>query len=184
MSISRRAFLQTCGLFLAGAILPAASLQFPRPARRHTRVLVMGAGAAGLCAAYELQRAGYEVERVDSAKQLEALAASGQAEVVVVADTARNEGPAWLGPKEMRDYRVVVLTADDGTEASAAGAAPQHGEAVPARPDCSAKTDVITLSVFIFSRAGFAVPGMSPCHSANRQPSAGVAVRISSVPTS
>ncbi len=69
-----------------------------------------------------LQRAGYEVERVDSAKQLEALAASGQAEVVVVADTTRNEGPAWLGPKEARDYRVVVLTADDGTEARAAGA--------------------------------------------------------------
>lgn len=61
MPISRREFLRSGGSLLAAAALGPVLVRFPRRARERTRVLVMGAGAAGLSAAYELDRAGYEV---------------------------------------------------------------------------------------------------------------------------
>ena len=62
MTISRRAFLGCSATLVASATLPRYLL-----ARESVRVLVVGAGAAGLSAAYELQQAGHEV-RVFEAK--------------------------------------------------------------------------------------------------------------------
>src|SRR3954469_9174202 len=39
----------------------AASFELPRESGRGRRVVVLGAGVSGLCAAYELDRAGYDV---------------------------------------------------------------------------------------------------------------------------
>ncbi len=61
--MKRRAFLRATGsAAAAGAILPRAALgaSLTRPADAD-RVLVVGAGLAGLSAAYELDRAGYDV---------------------------------------------------------------------------------------------------------------------------
>ena len=59
--ISRRAFLlESAGALAAVSVAPAALRPLPRPTRAK-RVLIAGAGAAGLCAAWELVRAGHEV---------------------------------------------------------------------------------------------------------------------------
>lgn len=54
--VSRRAFLGYSASLAVAAVLPRHVL-----ARKSARVLVVGAGAAGLSAAYELQRAGHDV---------------------------------------------------------------------------------------------------------------------------
>jgi monoamine oxidase len=59
--ISRRAFLLDGAAAMAAvSVAPAALRPLPRPTRAK-RVLIAGAGAAGLCAAWELVRAGHEV---------------------------------------------------------------------------------------------------------------------------
>ncbi|MGH9336906.1 MAG: FAD-dependent oxidoreductase, partial [Vicinamibacteria bacterium] len=55
--MDRRTFLQLTGSSLAASLVPRLSLQ----SSEKTRVLVVGAGLAGLAAAYELDRAGYGV---------------------------------------------------------------------------------------------------------------------------
>jgi monoamine oxidase len=86
--VTRRRFLQEMGMAggaaavlssmeVLGLAVPAAAAkrQFRAPSRsdfalqgrpNRTRVLVLGAGVAGLCAAYELEKAGYEVEVLEA----------------------------------------------------------------------------------------------------------------------
>lgn len=59
--ISRRDFLFESTSILAAAAVAPVPLRFLPRAAPARRVLVIGAGAAGLCAAYELDRAGHEV---------------------------------------------------------------------------------------------------------------------------
>ncbi len=61
MTISRRDFVFKSASLLAGAAVAPVRLRFPRSAQQSKRVLVIGAGAAGLCTAYELDRAGHDV---------------------------------------------------------------------------------------------------------------------------
>src|SRR5919106_5775744 len=84
--VSRRQFLQEMGaaggagavlssMEVLGLMAPATKLDFRAPGpsdfslqgrSNRTRVVVLGAGVAGLCAAYELEKAGYEVEVVEA----------------------------------------------------------------------------------------------------------------------
>ena len=57
LTISRREFIGVSAALVASGVLPRELT-----ARQTVRVLVVGAGAAGLTAAYELQRAGHEVK--------------------------------------------------------------------------------------------------------------------------
>ncbi len=57
--MDRRSFLQKSGAALAASLAPRAS--FAAQSAERTRVLVVGAGLAGLAAAYELDKAGYGV---------------------------------------------------------------------------------------------------------------------------
>ncbi|MGH7808024.1 MAG: flavin monoamine oxidase family protein, partial [Thermodesulfobacteriota bacterium] len=63
IQLSRRQFLRRLG-FVTGAVavMPSLSELFnmPNPKRR-LRVVIVGAGIAGLCAAYELEQRGHEV---------------------------------------------------------------------------------------------------------------------------
>jgi monoamine oxidase len=60
MTISRREFLESSARLLVATRF-VAPISFPLDTAAPKRVLVLGAGAAGLCAAYELDRAGHEV---------------------------------------------------------------------------------------------------------------------------
>ena len=71
MTLDRRDFLRTAGLAAAGALVarPArAEVAVGRMARRGApaRVLVVGAGPAGLAAGYELTRAGHDVKILEA----------------------------------------------------------------------------------------------------------------------
>src|SRR3990172_12516850 len=57
--MDRRSFLQTTGGALAASFVPRTSLAVQSSER--SRVLVVGAGLAGLSAAYELHKVGYGV---------------------------------------------------------------------------------------------------------------------------
>lgn len=59
--VDRRAFLRMLGGAAAGAWLPSALAAGVKSARPRQRVIVIGAGLAGLTAAYELQRQGHRV---------------------------------------------------------------------------------------------------------------------------
>lgn len=59
--ISRRAFLLESAAAVTAVAASPHSLRFLRTPMRAKRVLIAGAGAAGLCAAWELMRAGHEV---------------------------------------------------------------------------------------------------------------------------
>jgi monoamine oxidase len=84
--VSRRQFLHEMGaaggagavlssMEVLGLIAPATKLDFRAPGPsdfslqgrpNRTRVIVLGAGVAGLCTAYELEKAGYEVEVLEA----------------------------------------------------------------------------------------------------------------------
>ncbi|HEY7698150.1 MAG TPA: FAD-dependent oxidoreductase, partial [Vicinamibacteria bacterium] len=60
--MDRRSFLQTTGAVLASSLVPrAAKASISRQSAERSRVLVVGAGLAGLAAAYELDKVGYGV---------------------------------------------------------------------------------------------------------------------------
>lgn len=47
----------------------AASFELPRDSGKGKTVAILGAGVSGLCAAYELDRAGYDVVILDAARR-------------------------------------------------------------------------------------------------------------------
>lgn len=63
------AYTSMRALGMTGDSEPAPALRLPRPARR-TRVIVLGAGMAGLVAAYELREAGYEVTVLEARERV------------------------------------------------------------------------------------------------------------------
>src|SRR5690349_10368328 len=59
MSINRRTFLKRSAVALAGASLLRSNYVFAAPAA--TKIIIIGAGMAGLSAAYELTQLGHDV---------------------------------------------------------------------------------------------------------------------------
>src|SRR6185295_1232100 len=68
----------------------AAAFELPKDSGKGKTVAILGAGVAGLCAAYELDRAGYDCVILDQARR------TGGASMVVMRGTGTTESSATL----------------------------------------------------------------------------------------